>query len=345
MLDTMTGPPQPPGSATDIRIARIEGSARDFANFAFPQRRSHLTALTPPWRAIGAWWRGVPVGLALAAVDNGRAWLDSVMVDPLFRRRGIARTLLAVLADDARAAGASRLDTQYSSFLPARAALEALLADRGWAPPALVDITLVGLAGAMADGGGAWRPVQRAMREMTDYTVEPFDLNDPRDDTAIAAILAEAPELGVVDPRTHAALDRDISMVMRCRGDLIGWIAAERLTHSLGKGTLVDDAPSITYPGARIADGHHRALMLVAYYKAFSRQAEMHGPASRAVYRTHPGAAAMYNFTRARFQPMALHVEERFSATLAFDVPVPCSGPAAGTRIPPGEVVAVIYNP
>jgi len=299
----------------DVRIALIDGDASAFAAFAFPQRRAGLATLVEPWLAIGAWWRGAPVGLCLATIRNGSVWLDSVMVSPPLRRQGIAGALLAALADHARSAGATRIATQYSSFLGARTAFEALLARSSWQSPTLIDIQLVGLAGAMADGGGAWRPVQRAMRELGDHSVEPFALGAD-DDAAIDALLALAPELGVPDPRASPGLDLEVSVTLRDRGALIGWIAAERLTHSRGFGTLVPDAPSILYSGARLAEGHHKALMLVGYYRAFSRQAVIHGPASRAVYRTHPGAAAMYNFTRARFEPMALHVEERFGSSL-----------------------------
>jgi len=302
-------------SLDDIQIALIDADATAFTAFAFPQRRERLAALAEPWVAIGARWRGVPVGLVLATLQPNGVWLESVMVTATMRRKGIGRALLGALADHARSAGVTKIATQYSSFLPARAALEALLAGSGWQPPAMIDIQLVGLAGAMADGGGAWRPVQRAMRELDEYSVEPFALG-AGDDAAIDTLLAAAPELGVPDPRSNAALDPEVSVALRHRGALIGWIAAERLTCSTGYGTLVPDATSILYSGARLGEGHHKALILVGYYRAFSRQAELHGPASRAVYRTHPRAAAMYNFTRARFEPMALHVEERFGASM-----------------------------
>jgi GNAT superfamily N-acetyltransferase len=298
----------------DVEIALIDGDASAFAAFAFPQRRDRLKALDTPWVAIGARWRGAPVGLAVARIGNPTAWLESIMVAAPLRGKGIGTALLASLADHVRVAGASRIDTEYSGFLSGRVAFEALLAGNGWQPPALIDIQLVGLAGAMADGGGAWRPVQRAMRDLGAYSVEPFALTE-QDGVAIDALLASAPELCVPDPRANASLDPEMGVTLRHRGELIGWIAGERLTHSMGFGTLVPDAPSILYSGARLADGHPRTLMLVGYYRAFSRQAEIHGPASRAVYRTHPRATAMYKFTRARFEPMALHVEERFGAS------------------------------
>ena len=304
-------------TAKDIRITRLQ-KASDFATFAFARSRPGLAELQAPSVAIGAWWRGAPVGLALGTVESGKnAWLESVMVAAPLRRQGVAGALMAAFEGEARAARAERISTQYSSFLGARVGLEALLAGRGWSPPTMIDIILVGLAGAMADGGGAWRPVQRAMRELTDYSVERYVAGNVRDDAAIGALLATAPELGVPDPRTNAAIDPEISVMIRHRGALIGWVVGERLNHSIGSGTLVVDAPSILYSGARLADGHHKALMLVGYYRAFSRQAEIHGPSSRAVYRTHPGAAAMYAFTRARFEPMALHVEERFATSRA----------------------------
>jgi len=323
----MTEPDRRGGAAAkNVRIARLE-KASDFAAFAFARSRPRLAALEAPSIAIGAWWRGAPVGLALGTVEPGKsAWLESVMVAAPLRRQGVAGALLAALEEEARSAGAARIGTQYSSFLAARSGLEALLASRGWSPPAMIDIILVGLAGAMADGGGAWRPVQRAMRELTDYSVGRYDVGNARDDAAIGALLAAAPELGVPDPRTNTPIDPEISVMIRHRGALIGWVVGERLTRSIGSGTLVPEAPSILYSGARLADGHHKALMLVGYYRAFSRQAEIHGPASRAVYRTHPGAAAMYTFTRARFEPMALHVEERFAASLTLTAKVSQTG-------------------
>lgn len=301
---------------TDVRIARIDGSGGAFAQFAFARRRARLNALDICWIAMGAWWKGVPAGMALVIVKDDVARLDSIMVSARLRRRGIAQALLASACREVVAAGLDRLETQYSSFLARRDAFESLLSRTGWSSPELIDIIVVGHARAMADGGGAWRPVQRAMRELVDYSVEPFAIAGAKDGMAVDALLASEPELGVPDPRADAATDPDISVTIRHRGALIGWVAAQRLHRSIGHGTLIAEAPSYLYSGARLADGHHKALMLVAYYTSFSRQADAHGPGSRAVYRTHPRAAAMYAFTRARFEPMALHVEERLRATL-----------------------------
>lgn len=313
-----------------IEVARLYGDASAFSTFAYPQRRALLADLSDGWVAFGARWRGAPVGLALAKAGEQGHWLDSVMVSAQFRRRGVGRALLEALTDHARSVGSAQIAAQYSSFLRAREALEGLLAACGWSAPQLLDIQLVGLAGAMADGGGAWRPVQRAMRELGDYRVESFRPR-PDDAAAIKAILASAPELGVHDPLENTRLEAEVSTAIRHGDELIGWIAAERLTVSHGHGTLVPDAPSILYSGARIADGHHKALMLVGYHRAFSCQAELYGAASRAVYRTHPRATAMYTFTRARFEPMALHVEERYGARCAIDTPIsrPVSVPEA----------------
>lgn len=317
--------PWQPLALEGTRIARIDGSASAFSTFAFARRRPRLATLQSPWVAIGAWWRGAPVGLALATVENGRAWLDSVMVAAPVRRRGIGRALLSALAEEARAMGATRIHTQYSGLLGGRAPLEALLASAAWSPPQLIDVILVGLAGAMADGGGAWRPVQRARRELAGlgYSVDRYVSGNPADEAAIGALLESAPELGAPDPRGSTATDPEVSVMLRHRGALIGWIAGEPLTRSVGTGTLVAGTTSIHYTSARIADGYPRTLMLVGYYESFSRQAAIHGPASRAVYRTHPGAAAMYSFTRRRFEPMALHVEERFGSSFALNSSLP----------------------
>src|SRR6186713_1092498 len=88
-------------SLNEVQVTLIEGDASAFAAFAFPQRRALLGALREPWVAIGARWRGASVGLALATVENGGAWLDSVMVAAPMRRKGIGRALLAALAEQA----------------------------------------------------------------------------------------------------------------------------------------------------------------------------------------------------------------------------------------------------
>jgi GNAT superfamily N-acetyltransferase len=71
-----------------------------------------------------------PVGTYPVALPAGSAGVRAVAVAPAFRRRGVARALMAVCAERARAAGATALHLHTAPFMTAATGLYASLGYR-----------------------------------------------------------------------------------------------------------------------------------------------------------------------------------------------------------------------
>jgi len=111
-----------------------------YEGLTFPpiERRLALRAPARPWAAAVALGGAGPVGLAVvepAPEPGGTAQLLSLRVLPGHRRRGLGRALLAGAEDLAAAAGSGVLEGSYRTSWRSRAAVEALIAARGWSPP------------------------------------------------------------------------------------------------------------------------------------------------------------------------------------------------------------------
>jgi GNAT superfamily N-acetyltransferase len=135
-------------SAADA--ARLQG-------LTFPAYR-HMLSLQPTHRhpglveqilvqpvAVVAWVENEPVGLALAEVpvENAEAAPEmlSLYVAPPVRGQGIATRLVEALEQEVAARGFGRLTTVYMTGKPGSAAVERILASRGWDPPQTRSVT------------------------------------------------------------------------------------------------------------------------------------------------------------------------------------------------------------
>ena len=121
------------------RIAPVDlWRASLFAPMTFPALRPLLFADPARRVALGATAAGEPVGLGLCERGpEGRARLHSIYVAEAFRGRGLATALLERLEVEAAAAGAWELSAVWMTGEPSTAAVERVLARRGWEPPAL----------------------------------------------------------------------------------------------------------------------------------------------------------------------------------------------------------------
>jgi GNAT superfamily N-acetyltransferase len=109
-----------------------------YQRMTFPHHRSLLGAPSPETVALAAHLEGEPAGLALAEIDSARvaARLHSLYVVETQRRNGIATSLIAELEEELRRRGCSKVEAVYATGGSSVAALERLIAQFGWAPPA-----------------------------------------------------------------------------------------------------------------------------------------------------------------------------------------------------------------
>ncbi|MBU6507855.1 MAG: ribosomal protein S18-alanine N-acetyltransferase [Alphaproteobacteria bacterium] len=88
-------------------LARLHGAA--FPEDPWERRALSRLLTLPTMHARLAEAGGKPAGFILALVVGGEAEILTLCVDPITRRRGVARTLLADLYAAARAARSSRI--------------------------------------------------------------------------------------------------------------------------------------------------------------------------------------------------------------------------------------------
>lgn len=290
----------------------LSGDSLRFSAQTFPALARQLADLQPPWTAIGAEAGGEAIGLALGRTGEHAAEISSVFVRPDRRRQGVGTRLLLALEEALASRGATRACVRFSDSLPGRTALTGLLTAAGWPPPEVYALQITGRAGAMAAEGGAWAGVAGRLKAPRGFAFPPLRFED-RDDAEVERLMAQQDWGTHADPRLYReVLDPDCSVAIRAVSDgrLAGWVIAQPLEVGMGPGTRNDEAPSVYYPENYLDAALWSAgLSIGAYFHAFSRQAERHGPRSLAVYRTHPGVARMLSFSRRRFAPMAERVD------------------------------------
>ena len=114
-------------ASTPALAAFIAAHHADMVGTAPPESQHALPMdglLAPGVRLFAAFADGAPVATgALARVDDRHEELKSMRTDPQLRGRGIGRTILAFLIDDARSRGIRRLSLETGAddfFAPAR---------------------------------------------------------------------------------------------------------------------------------------------------------------------------------------------------------------------------------
>lgn len=95
-------------------------------------------SLAPGDHHLVGWLGNVPAGLLVSrpdVTDPETQDVVSLMVTPLFRRRGIGRALLEHLALDMRARGRNALSATWSDRIPNLGSFSAALVSAGWSTP------------------------------------------------------------------------------------------------------------------------------------------------------------------------------------------------------------------
>lgn len=108
-----------------------------YAPMTFPMYRPLLLGDPARRLALGLTHADEPAGLGLVELEpNGDTRLRSLYVAEALRGRGLAAALLEALEAAGRAAGRAEITAVWMAGQPSTAAVERVLAKRGWEPPA-----------------------------------------------------------------------------------------------------------------------------------------------------------------------------------------------------------------
>lgn len=219
-----------------------DGRTAAFAPLTYPALR-HLLALEPTVRfpaegdrrriqplAVGAREAATPVGLALGCLplgDGDGPELLSFYVRPERRTPAAADGLLARFEEAVRDAGFATLGFVYTSGSEDAAALEALLARRGWSPP---ETRMVTLRFTLEEIKAT--PWFRRYRRRTGFEFVPWVEVGEAD---LAALRASHEESGWIAEDLvpwafdQQRLDAASSLAILLAGEIVGWVLNHRM--------------------------------------------------------------------------------------------------------------------
>jgi GNAT superfamily N-acetyltransferase len=303
----------------ELRLISLRDDASLFAGLTFKRWRSLTHKLPSNGVAVGAVVGGLPAGLALGLVaDDGQAELLSVFVAAGNRRRGIGKRLLETWTADARTKGALSISVRFAERGERRLALDALLSASGWTEPSEDGLVVLGRAGSMVEAVGAWAPVSERLSKQSLYSFDPMCLTKA-DVERVDSLLALSDATHMHGPlRLWQRLEQGVSCLVRREGQLVGWVLAGRSRErwsalaETGADQNIQGAkvPLIEYYEAYLDPSYwHTAIAVGAYYHCYSKQVELFGPQSLALYYTGPSRPRMVHLTRRRFAPIAERVE------------------------------------
>lgn len=189
----------------------------------------------PEYCNLAAYAGGVPVGLLISRRDPDRAGRQdilSLMVTPLLRRQGVARTLLATLDERLRERGIRELAISWSDRLPQLESLIGLLAREGWGEPGPQRLRMsFNVRDAMDAMDQARRPIAAARgRGLTSRCLAALGTDGVERLSAAARALSGSgmlPEWADPDPWL-ARIDPGVTQVLcSAEGSIVGWLLAE----------------------------------------------------------------------------------------------------------------------
>lgn len=286
-------------------------NAAAFAALTYPALRQTLLPLRATHRAVGAYDGHRPIGLALAAVDKPEANVLSVFVDRAYRNRGIGRALVSAITCEVARAGNSQIYTRIVGSSPSRLAFDRALTAAGWPGMAFSQLNMTLRAKDVAEEMHRWASIRRIL-EREDTAFAPWSSFDEADRTAMEALLRQPEARFSGDPfRCTSNVLSEFSVIIRRADKAIGWLVG-----CPGRSPLADEPKTWTvdYQSAYVdADLRQSGILLAAYWHAFVRLAEAHGPKSIAIGWAY--GDRMVRITRDRFVPIALHSEEVWTSS------------------------------
>jgi GNAT superfamily N-acetyltransferase len=196
-----------------------------YAHMTFRLYAKRLSVEYPRWNpvVIAACAENTPVGLALVQPEEGSdlAELLSVSVDEKYRHRGIATELLRRAEDACMDRGVRLLDGHYMTDEASTAALERVLAKRGFEPPAprmlAVRCSLDSISHA---------PWIRQYKLPARFEIVPWVEVTEAEREHIRQSHAQAPWIAedLMPFSFEADLEPVTSLALRVRGEVRGWV-------------------------------------------------------------------------------------------------------------------------
>ncbi len=239
-----------------------------YASMTFPglaPGSPRLAQVTGELLAVSAMADGTMVGMAVAERQaDGGAGLISLMVQPDMRRRGLATRMVANLQKFLAQEGVRELRVRYHTNASIVASFEPLLRRLAWATPQTDFVLIQSSAELLATTGWNTRFVIAAP-----YTLFPWLQATPED--LVAATNLGAPML-LLPPASVHGLEGAVSLGLRHRGSLVGWLIAHRV-----------DAHTVRYSSLYVAPAHRaRARGLALLAEGFCRQHQAGIPRAKA---------------------------------------------------------------
>lgn len=211
-----------------MRLEILQGDATRFAGLTFPRYAPMLADIRWPVVAAALVRDSEPVGLALAAVEEGHARLLSLSVVPQERGSGHGTELLAFLQEALRSK-ADLIWAEYTSTLPQRWGFEGVLRHAGWAEPVTREVRVSGRLGPVVDLAERWPGLRGSRDSRLGVTLDPWS-DDASDEAAIAGLAGEPGfHPGLAPALYQSRIEAAISVKIRQQGQLVGWLLAERL--------------------------------------------------------------------------------------------------------------------
>ena len=253
-----------------MRLDILQGDATPFAGLTFPRFAPLLADIRWPVVAVALVRGSDPVGLALAAVEEGAARLLSLYVVPQERGAGHGTALLAFL-ERALGSKTSLIWAEYTSTLPQRQGFEGVLRHAGWAEPITREVRVAGPLGPVVGLAERWPGLRGSRDSRLGVTLDPWS-DDACDHDAIAALAGEPGfHPGLAPALYQSRIEAPLSVKIRQHGRLVGWLLAERLPDPGGPVRLNWPSGYVTGPL------WHTGLLIRAFVHSLHRARAIHG--------------------------------------------------------------------
>lgn len=238
-------------AANRLELVELDASMGEAcARMTFPVYR-HLLSLEPAPRhpeqgddrliqplGFVAKSEGAPIGLALAELPPGPESAAgesentpealSLFVRPESRNQGIATALLQRLEREVRDRGFPKVRAVYMGDRPGNAALQRVLAKRGWSAPSVRTVTL-----RFTPQGARNTPWYGRVQLSDEYQIFPWSELTPEERAEIRRSQAEKQWIPPgLEPwmHDHHSFDPISSLGLRYRSRVVGWVINHRVS-------------------------------------------------------------------------------------------------------------------